>query len=851
MLKIIQAIFGALRAVFIKGLGSIFTKMRNEKGDIKYFKDPTTVKKVLIYSFIVLFVGVMGYKLLSSSVTLVDGAKDHNQELQNKLGINSKEPQYEEVFGDPLSQMKGRGEKTDSNEQTIAQQAEDMLNPDISVCNKMLDKLKAGAILETSERVTLRRCLENNTSKLSSDELNLAKLISSEGLSIKDKEKLADLFSSEKECKAEFDNQLSTSDGNEFIGKIIDDTTYNQSMVQLLNDPTTLKKLLAQGNALKTQLGFQDKEIEILNKLLEKCSTALLLKMLNDPDTKAAMKNLIKLAAENPNILKGNSEAPNKDEKAILSSYLSQTTDPEGIDDQLAKALIGSDAAKKALAQDIIKAKALGDAALVAALTKKLNGEPLTPEEQALIDKFNRGALSKAYDALQEGNDQLKDAYLKKAKNAQLTGDEQSMLKNRDGLGVSTNDPNELAKALNADLAARQQDIANLKQSLVDAQSAAKLAAAKLARGAVLSTEEQEALQRFTEIQNKIKQLEDIQKGRQQELGSVVTKLQGTIDMIGSTQKTLFPSGIEVMGFDYTRCKDIKPIKLIVKQKAGKKIAKKDELFVDSNGNPLTPDQIKILKAYRVDRDTKLSRFKQDKEGLLNPMNVMGGISDSDSFLASNGINGTRPAGQGGSGGNIGSLFISDVNNLQPFKLSPNQNIPGLLLTQILVQDKGGGQKVRVKILQDVYDPKTGKLVIPRNSIAFGSTSGFDVETGLMNLELTSVAIGGSTVDVGLSVNSADLATGLKGEVRDTRGKLLWGAFVSSFSAGALGAISSSVIAPYTDSTVLSDSLTGAGLQGASEVANRIATMYAGDLQNAARIFYVPAGIKVILTPSN
>ena len=58
---------------------------------------------------------------------------------------------------------------------------------------------------------------------------------------------------------------------------------------------------------------------------------------------------------------------------------------------------------------------------------------------------------------------------------------------------------------MNADLAARQQDIANLKQSLVDAQSAAKLAAAKLARGAVLSTEEQEALQRFTEIQNKIK----------------------------------------------------------------------------------------------------------------------------------------------------------------------------------------------------------------------------------------------------------------------------------------------------------------------------------------------------------
>jgi hypothetical protein len=632
----------------------------------------------------------------------------------------------------------------------------------------------------------------------------------------------------------------------------------------LLNDPVTLKKLLSQGNALKTQLGFQDNEIKILNKLLEKCSTSLLLKMLSDPDTKAAMKNLIKLSAENPNILKGSGDAPNKDEKSLLSSFLSQTIDTEGGDDKLAKALIGNDAMKKALAKDIIKAKALGDSALANALIKKMNGEELTPEEKALLDKFNRDALGSAYDALQDGNDQLKDAYLKKSKNSQLSSDELSMLKNKDGLGVSTNDPNELAKALNSDLAGRQQEIANLKQALVQAQNVAKLAAAKLAKGGVLSQEEQEALQKFTEIQNKIKQMEDIQKGRQQELGSVVTKLQGTIDLIGSTQKTLFPSGIEVMGFDYTRCKDIKPIKLIVKQKPGKKVAKKEELFVDSNGNPLNPDQIRILKAYRITRDNKLARFKQEKDSLLNPLNnSLNGfnadgtpkngkaLDDTDAFLASSGINGSRPAGQGAGGGNIGSLFISDVNNLQPFKLSPNQNIPGLLLTQILVQDKGGAQKVRVKILMDVYDPKTGKLVIPRNSIAFGSTSGFDVETGIMNLEMTSVAIGGTTVDVGLSVNSADLSTGLKGEVRDTRGKLLLGAFVSSFSAGALGAISTSVIAPYTNSTVLSDSITGAGLQGASEVANRIATMYAGDLQNAARIYFVPAGVKVVLTPSN
>lgn len=852
MLKLLQAFFSAIRAVFLKGLGTIFSKMRDEKGDIKYFKDPATVKKVLMYSFFVLFIGVMGYKLLSSNITLVDGAKDHNQELQNKLGINAKEPQYDETFGDPLANLRNPEQKKELGGLTETKGPEDLLNPDMSVCNQLLDKLKGGAILNISERVQLRHCLENNTSKLNSEELTLAKMISAEGLSKQDKDKINDLFGSEKACKEEFDNQLTTSDGNEFINKLIDDSEYNQSVTQLLNDPTTLKKLLSQGNALKTQLGFSDAEISVLNKLLEKCSTSLLLKLLNDKDTKEAMKKLAKLAAENPNAIKGAFDVPNKDEKALLTSYLSQNTDPESGEDKLAKAMLGSDAAKKALAQDIIKAKALGDSSLASALMKKFNGEELTPEEQALIDKLNKDSLAKAYDALQSGDDQLKDAYLKKAKNSQLSGAEIEMLKNKDGLGISTTDPSELAKALNNDLTNRQQAIVQLKQDLANAQALAKLAAAKLARGGVLNSEEQDALQRFTDIQNKIKQLEDIQKARQQELGSVVTKLQGTIDLIGSTQKTLFPSGIEVMGFDYTKCKDIKPIKLVVKQKNKGTKPKKEELFVDSNGNPLTPDQIKILKAYRLQRDGNIAKFKQDKDRLINPLNGNGLTAETDSFLASNGLNNTRPAGGGnGGGGNIASLFISDVSSVQAFKLSPNQMIPGLLLTQILIQDKGNPQTVRVKILQDIYEPKSGKMVIPKNSIAIGKTSGFDVETGIMNLELTSVAVGGNTYDVNLAVNSADLATGLKGEVRDTRGKLLWGTFVSSFTAGALGALSSSYISTYTDSSVFSDQVIGSGLNGAAEVANKIATMYAGDLQNAARIYYVPSGVKVVLVPSN
>ena len=199
----------------------------------------------------------------------------------------------------------------------------------------------------------------------------------------------------------------------------------------------------------------------------------------------------------------------------------------------------------------------------------------------------------------------------------------------------------------------------------------------------------------------------------------------------------------------------------------------------------------------------------------------------------------------------MNGLFVSENNNLKPFKLSPDTVIPAILLTEILVSDKGSSQRVRVKILQDIYDPASGKLVIPKNSIAFGQSGSFDPDTGNMQLTLGQVASGKETIDISFAVGSGDLSPGLRGEVRDTRGKLLAGTFITSFTSGALGAIAQNYIAPFQDSDLLGDTLTGAALTGASEIAQRIAEMYAGDLQNAPRLFYVPSSVPVVLIPEN
>lgn len=157
---------------------------------------------------------------------------------------------------------------------------------------------------------------------------------------------------------------------------------------------------------------------------------------------------------------------------------------------------------------------------------------------------------------------------------------------------------------------------------------------------------------------------------------------------------------------------------------------------------------------------------------------------------------------------------------------------------------------VRVRILDDIHNPENGQIVIPKGSIAIAQTSGFNADTGVMDLNFDKVTVGsGKTLPVKLAVGSGDGTMGLRGQVRDTRGKFLLGAFITSFTAGALNWFSQQVIQQYITETDAGNALLGASMQGGSDVMNRIAEMYAGDLQNAAKIYYVPKNIPVVLFP--
>ena len=387
-------------------------------------------------------------------------------------------------------------------------------------------------------------------------------------------------------------------------------------------------------------------------------------------------------------------------------------------------------------------------------------------------------------------------------------------------------------------------ELRSLKESLATAQAAAAKVGEKLAKGLSLSDEEQDLLSSVSDIQKEIKKKKASIEQTKSVLDEKSRKLQSTLSEIESKLDEPLPSDFGVaFEEDSAKVLDgeyISPEKMrlwAIKRKNSIELQIKNRDKSDSElGNP-DPEKSGDSKELREE-------FKKSK-------GISGGQEKDSLVRGYEALNPKDVASQSGAGAqtDLSQLVVFSDKSLKPFSLSPDMKIPAALATSILISDKGKPQIVRVKTLVDVFEPESNKLVIPKGSIVVGTTAGFDAETGIMDLSFDKVSIGGGKViAASFSVGSADGSFGLKGEVRDTRGKLLLGTFVSSFSAGALNWFSQSIIQPFLQSTTPTDALLGAGMGGASEVAQKIADMYAGDLTNSALIFYAPK-IPIILYP--
>lgn len=523
-------------------------------------------------------------------------------------------------------------------------------------------------------------------------------------------------------------------------------------------------------------------------------------------------------------------------EKDLLRKGIAGTATPEEL--AMLRALSGNDPIAKEMARQAIQ-KGIDEEAKKA-LAAALAGKALSDAQKALLS----GLIGDVATVLGKTEKEIMDHLANSGKDGSGkdgSGKDGSATDGAGGAGTNGLSP-EALQALAAEMANKEAQLRDLQEKLAQAQAEAAAAFERGAKGLSLNAADQARLNKLAELQKRLNQLEKEQDERRKLVLKNASRIQNSLASVARTVEEVIPSTFSVAYEDapIIDCKSIKPL--------GKRITRFKKVMGASSllgldGKPLSPDKVKLI-ALRRKNMIEISRTRSD---VMNPTGANSGFTngldalDSKAFFGEGGVQKT----------DIQSLFVFSDRNLKSFVLTPDMKIPAVLLSQILVTDRGRPAIVRVKILDNVYNPENNNIVIPKGAIVVGSTQAFDADTGMIELNLNKVSIGsGKMIAQNFTIGSADGRTGLAGRVYDTRGKYLFGAFVSSFSAGALGVFSQSLVQPFKTATDPATAIGGAAFGGGADALTKLSELLVSDLQNAQKILYIPKGIPLILYPT-
>lgn len=491
-------------------------------------------------------------------------------------------------------------------------------------------------------------------------------------------------------------------------------------------------------------------------------------------------------------------------ERKILADALDGKLTPEQRD--LALALAGNDPEKAKLARDAINS---GNPDIINAAAKQLAGKELTDEEKSLLANLKSSPKTGSES---EKLDQL------------LNPDKKSSTGTVSASGATP----EAVQDLSTGIVDRDKDILKKQKEVEISKKDAENVADKIKSGQELGESEVKRLQNLTQKQKELDALKRQQEIDKKQLADKLAKMKETISrsMITVGGKNI-PTGVfvEYEGEDKCEAK----VKPFTKPKI--KVAQKS--FVDLDNRPLNPEEVEFIKLMRKNGKTENS------------------IADSGSKFLGNLGEPLTLAVAGETSIDAAQMIVFTDKGVKECELTPDMLIPAQIDSDILVSSNGSAQQVRMKILQDVYCPNNNKeLLIGKGSVAIANAGSFDADTGIMNMTVNKVTSGGKNLSFSFTVASANGTSGLRGEIRDTTGKYLLGAFIPAFAGAALSYFSSQQVQPYLQSTQAGTALTGAALAGSAEVMNKIAELAASKLLNAPKLFWVPRGIPVVLIPN-
>lgn len=833
---------------FFKSLGGALfgASVTDENGD-SFWKGQINPKKFRLFLFGIFIAGAFGvamHQMFKDSKIFIKGVEDFKEEQGNDLGIYAQETEYEFDGIDPMADLR-------FNEQDLfprQQQPQDPNNPNYLQCQELYNKFKSGVELTEDELKTFNICINNNLLSLSPEERDaIRNLMKNDGLSVLEQQMLKDLFKENPSCMKEIDSQKQTPAGKNFLDILFSQEQPPTAIIDLLSQQKMLTLMQIDPEKTRQSLEMSPEYFAIFQTLLDQCGSDFLKRLMTDPKLRALLDKLIK----NKKSLQELLEDPNltEEEKQLIKDYLSGKL--SGEDEDLLEALLSSDPIKRKLAKDALKARALGDMELAEALRKKALGLPLTDREKELLKRYNENPdlLSEAYAAKMAGNDALAQALLKKLKGEKLSPEELKLL-NAEENPLDGLSEREKIEALAKGIVDDQNKLNDLNDAINRAQEAARLAAEKIKNNQPLTKEETDALNRLTKLLNERDALLADMKKRQSAYTDLLRSMQGSIDRSAITVKQVNPY---LEGEDgYIDCKDLKPLQIVKIKKPKKKVRKKRKTtYVDANGNPISAEQVRLLQLLKKKQSESDNLKNALRDALRNPLASDLNVS-RDGLISSASI--ANSANQKGREVGIDAVFANTNNAIAQSPLTPDMKIPAVSLVRVLISDKDPApSEFKAKILANVLDPATSQIVIPKGSIAIGTigVGSFSVPTRSVNITLDRIVLGkGKVIDnIPLSVGSADNTPSLKGQVYDTRTEQLLGAFATAFTQGALAAIQQTYITDFNDSDLISDQLIGAGIGGGVEIARVIQENFVQDMQNAPRVFYAPANIKLVLTP--
>jgi hypothetical protein len=501
------------------------------------------------------------------------------------------------------------------------------------------------------------------------------------------------------------------------------------------------------------------------------------------------------------------------------------------------KKWLNADDKKRSLLEAIKQAKDQGDLDAANLLSKLLNGGKLTPEELERLKEWLKENNPELYDKLFGGETPEADV----SKKSEVSQDDIDRLtaeldaKNKKILEAA------LRKAA-ANERLNAEELKALRDALEKARKRAEEAEAlidqkqreldnalkKLLEGLELSAAEKYAIDNNSDYKKKVDNMKADRDALETALKAAIAKLAGQEEENNKLKKQV--------------------AKLKKKTNLDSKVSY-DDIVYDANGRKLTPVEISLIKNVRKKNSKRKIGSSRNNRNKNRGYGRLAGYKSNDPFYAGLGSR-VKPGEEAFDISKVSAR--SGTEQVKGIDLTPDMVILGTLESEVRVSSKaqGGATRVTVKIIEDVISRVTNDIYVPKGAIAVGTVSGFDADTQIATISLDKVVIGGKVLPFNVTVGSGNGQSGLYGTVFDTQSKKFLGAWISAFTGGVFEAASEIIAAEYaTENADLATAVTAAALNGGAEVSNQLATQLAAELQGAAKIFYVPRGVPIVMTP--